>query len=564
LQAGTLNFGSHIELNGSSATNANDFRIGHGTSLEIIAYDYSAGQLTLKSGGASPAVAVTIDNSQHVIFEGNVGVGGTAIPVTTSSNIIWLDSDSFVQGSNDAIKIAQLGSNIYLDTTWRHFDENPGSVLNVGSGTIRNYIATTPAVVAATALVASTEYRILTVGTTDFTLVGAASNTVGELFTATGAGTGTGTASEAAASFLLALDIDETDSTFNNNVTITGAFTSLGIDDNATGERIQVGDSYFRVGTTSTNYIIVKPDSAAGLIIGGGDDAGDGADLIMYGSTHATTGDFVLRSGGNEWMRWDESLGAYTVSTGIGAKTLALTINSTQDFTLAGTVAITGNLLSVGVNDSVSGNIDLFGGLTGNEGGQLNLYTTGDFDTTVNKWFLDAYQANFRIVADGPGVALTIDSSRNSIFAGAILSSASTATRAGLNIAEGVAPTTPVDGDVWVTAAGAFNARLNGVTVDLSATGGGGGYTVTTQTGTSYTASAGDCVLATNTGTVTITLPVPAADDTIIVKKTGATGTVNVTPASGDNIDGSTAAYAMSTQYESVTLISDGTDWFVV
>jgi hypothetical protein len=68
LQAGTLNFGSHIELNGSSATNANDFRIGHGASLEIIAYDYSAGQLTLKSGGASPAVAVTIDNSQHVTF----------------------------------------------------------------------------------------------------------------------------------------------------------------------------------------------------------------------------------------------------------------------------------------------------------------------------------------------------------------------------------------------------------------------------------------------------------------------------------------------------------------
>ena len=37
-------------------------------------------------------------------------------------------------------------------------------------------------------------YRILTVGTTDFTLIGAASNTVGVTFTATGAGTGTGTA----------------------------------------------------------------------------------------------------------------------------------------------------------------------------------------------------------------------------------------------------------------------------------------------------------------------------------------------------------------------------------
>ena len=37
-------------------------------------------------------------------------------------------------------------------------------------------------------------YRILSIGTTDFTLIGAASNTVGSTFTATGAGSGTGTA----------------------------------------------------------------------------------------------------------------------------------------------------------------------------------------------------------------------------------------------------------------------------------------------------------------------------------------------------------------------------------
>ena len=53
--------------------------------------------------------------------------------------------------------------------------------------------------VAATALVAGTSYIITTVGTTDFTLVGAASNTVGVAFTATGAGTGTGTTTVAAA-----------------------------------------------------------------------------------------------------------------------------------------------------------------------------------------------------------------------------------------------------------------------------------------------------------------------------------------------------------------------------
>jgi len=46
---------------------------------------------------------------------------------------------------------------------------------------------------AATALVAGTVYQIVTVGNSNFTSVGAATNTVGTVFTATGATTGTGT-----------------------------------------------------------------------------------------------------------------------------------------------------------------------------------------------------------------------------------------------------------------------------------------------------------------------------------------------------------------------------------
>jgi hypothetical protein len=53
-----------------------------------------------------------------------------------------------------------------------------------------------PSSEAATATVAARLYTILSVGTTDFTLIGAASNTVGLRFTATGVGTGTGTVSQ--------------------------------------------------------------------------------------------------------------------------------------------------------------------------------------------------------------------------------------------------------------------------------------------------------------------------------------------------------------------------------
>jgi len=48
--------------------------------------------------------------------------------------------------------------------------------------------------VVATALVNGTEYKILTTGDTDFTLVGATDSNPGTVFTATGAGLGTGTA----------------------------------------------------------------------------------------------------------------------------------------------------------------------------------------------------------------------------------------------------------------------------------------------------------------------------------------------------------------------------------
>lgn len=56
--------------------------------------------------------------------------------------------------------------------------------------------ATTASVVIATAIVEGTKYRIVTTGSTDFTLIGAADSNVGTVFTANSiAGLGSGTAS---------------------------------------------------------------------------------------------------------------------------------------------------------------------------------------------------------------------------------------------------------------------------------------------------------------------------------------------------------------------------------
>ena len=76
------------------------------------------------------------------------------------------------------------------------FKDSNGDLVKVGPVHIGpDAPNSSPASVAATALVTGTVYQILTVGTSDFTLVGASANTVGTIFTATGTTTGTGTVS---------------------------------------------------------------------------------------------------------------------------------------------------------------------------------------------------------------------------------------------------------------------------------------------------------------------------------------------------------------------------------
>ena len=95
-----------------------------------------------------------------------------------------------------AMSAGQIAINTNEASPGLFFKNSNGDLVKVGPV----HIGTTapnssPASTAATALVSGTIYQILTVGTTDFTTVGASANTVGTVFTATGAGTGDGTVS---------------------------------------------------------------------------------------------------------------------------------------------------------------------------------------------------------------------------------------------------------------------------------------------------------------------------------------------------------------------------------
>ena len=90
----------------------------------------------------------------------------------------------------------QLAVNTNEASPGLFFKDSNGDLVKVGPVHIGTDAPnSSPASVAATALVTGTVYQILTVGTSDFTGVGASANTIGTVFTATGTTTGTGTVS---------------------------------------------------------------------------------------------------------------------------------------------------------------------------------------------------------------------------------------------------------------------------------------------------------------------------------------------------------------------------------
>ena len=111
------------------------------------------------------------------------------------------------------------------------------------------------------------------------------------------------------------------------------------------------------------------------------------------------------------------------------------------------------------------------------------------------------------------------------------------------------------------------NAAGAAVWVETTAGGGGGGWTVVTEATAARSAAVGEFVLV-NAATCVVTLPAPAADARVAVKViTGTVTSIEVrTSGAGIDIDGtdySLAGLALVTQYEQISLASDGSDWWI-
>lgn len=123
------------------------------------------------------AYAVRFSNRCEVPKTCSVELAATnyAGAATSQSTTISIESCYFSTNSATPIYFVRLANGALTDLAAKnnHFNNAP-----TGTG----------------AFWVGAQYRIVTVGTTDFTLIGAASNTVGLVFVATGAGAGTGTA----------------------------------------------------------------------------------------------------------------------------------------------------------------------------------------------------------------------------------------------------------------------------------------------------------------------------------------------------------------------------------
>ena len=129
---------------------------------------------------------------------------------------------------------------------------------------------------------------------------------------------------------------------------------------------------------------------------------------------------------------------------------------------------------------------------------------------------------------------------------------ASTISESSLNVPHGVAPTTPVNGDVWGTTSGFFT-QINGITVDLARLGieSVSASTNITKFKTLFTGSTVGQVLTLPTGT-------PGVEYQI--RNSGSVA-VTVARSSSDTIEGATTFVLNPGEAISLTFV--GTDWTV-
>jgi hypothetical protein len=165
--------------------------------------------VTNDNGGAPDFTQLTLDTALTAAGQTTISVQPASIPADTpSTGFVRVTLDD---GRRRRVAYTAVDTNDFTtaSTSWVNPDD-----AGISNGVMIAYIdeLASGTNVSAGSFTTDVRYRIVTVGTTDFTLIGASSNTVGVVFTATGAGSGTGTADtvDVSASFTTVFNADRT------------------------------------------------------------------------------------------------------------------------------------------------------------------------------------------------------------------------------------------------------------------------------------------------------------------------------------------------------------------
>lgn len=275
----------------------------------------------------------------------------------------------------------------------------------------------------------------------------------------------------------------------NQNITLTPSGTGGLVASSAAGQRVSFGDSVFLNSSWGSGSLAIGPSTT---------------DKVVLGWINASYTGSTIGSHNTALNAWTALHYAATSHTFRIAETSAIYLNASGRLIIGNGTTDSGALLQIGTNTTTSAGGIVFGTdtfLYRNADGSGCLTISGVNNAVLSVDGTAGATQGFQIKQAGTIVAgmrttsstslilssganttaLTLDASQNATFAAAIqtvsvvgfgvtaLSStfvgigAGTTGRSSLRIPHGVAPTSPVDGDMWTTTAGAF-IRINGVT----------------------------------------------------------------------------------------------------
>lgn len=114
------------------------------------------------------------------------------------------------------------------------------------------------------------------------------------------------------------------------NLTVTENFTSRGIDDNATSERLQIEDTLITIGASAVDYSVVHSANDRKVTISGGSSSSSGANIVLNGGTRASLpGDMSLRDDGDTQLGYSSADSSWDFQGNL-LKTTNIAFPSTQ------------------------------------------------------------------------------------------------------------------------------------------------------------------------------------------------------------------------------------------